>query len=105
MRREELRRLVAKGTVRPGRVVIQGPKLLPVEAFVPEAAAEAFHETSFFSGLVPGISIIPNLRFQRWNVCSEMFFPRHSSTMFLPLSASRIIWTFSSIVWRLPFMR
>src|ERR1019366_7849923 len=63
-----------------------------------------FSFSSSFSRLASGISIIPNLRFQWWNVCSEMFFSRHSSTMFLPPSASRKMGIFSSVVWRLPFM-
>jgi signal transduction histidine kinase len=48
---------------------------------------------------------MPNSRFQRWNVTSEMFFSLHSSAMVhSPVSASRKIRIFSSVLYFLPFM-
>ena len=66
--------------------------------------SSVFSFSSSFSRRASGISIRPSLRFQRWNVCSEMFFSPHSSTMLLPPSASRKMRIFSSVVCLLPSM-
>ena len=63
-----------------------------------------FSRSSSFSRFASLRSIMPNSRFQRWNVTSEMFRSWQTSMMLLPLSASRKMRIFSSVVCRLPFI-
>src|SRR5580704_3285309 len=77
--------------------------------FLSNASASIFFSSLFsrsrsFNRRASFTSICPNCRFQRWKVTCERLCSRHTSVMATPLSASRKMRIFSSVVYRLPFL-
>ncbi len=77
--------------------------------FLSSASASIFFSSAFslsssLSRLASWISVIPNCRFHRWKLTSEMLCARHISWMALPPSDSRRMRILSSAVYRLPFI-
>lgn len=91
--------------LRADRALKSGDVIKLVKAAIRQHGAPQYIRSNSFSRLASLTSIMPNSRFHRWNVTSEMFFSLHSSVIERsPASASRNIRIFSSVLNFLPFI-